>query len=404
MTHRIDLVSYLTKIAPRPNDPYWGAPIQRGHFLGYRKSANGSGTWMARMPGTTTKYQYEPLGLHTPDFGYDEARVAACAWFSRVSGGADGPVPTVREACKEYIAEKTANDGARLANKIGDMIGMYIYTADIADCPLDKLTVKAIKDWRNGLTRKAVTKTGRARTINAGKPLSNGTKNRAYSALLAALNLAAVNHASVTPTISAVWKTKGNIKVLPEESPEAVYLSPEQRLLLLHHCTAEIALFAEGGVHTGARPDELSHVRAKHFDAAAGTLFFPQGKTGGRTIPLSGAAQAFFKRVCDGKDAEAYIFVRPKGEKWHHTSSWSKPFKKAVESAKLNPRATFYSLRHSWITDALQNGMPMPTVATLCGTSPKMIMKTYFHLGLESARMHLNAIEMLPARRLRSAA
>ena len=54
-----------------------------------------------------------------------------------------------------------------------------------------------------------------------------------------------------------------------------------------------------------------------------------------------------------------------------------RPVAAAVASARLDPAVTFYALRHSYITHALNAGVPLKAVAEHCGTSVIMISRTY---------------------------
>jgi len=54
-----------------------------------------------------------------------------------------------------------------------------------------------------------------------------------------------------------------------------------------------------------------------------------------------------------------------------------------------------YSLRHSWISEALKMGMPTLEVARLTGTSLEMIEKHYGHLATKDVFERLNMVTML---------
>ena len=45
-----------------------------------------------------------------------------------------------------------------------------------------------------------------------------------------------------------------------------------------------------------------------------------------------------------------------------------------------------YSFRHSYISIAIERGMPLPLIAENVGSSVKMIEETYFHMILEKRR------------------
>jgi integrase len=67
----------------------------------------------------------------------------------------------------------------------------------------------------------------------------------------------------------------------------------------------------------------------------------------------------------------------------------------AGAKAKLPPGVCLYTLRHSFITQAITDGMTTLDVARLCGTSFGMIEKHYGHLVADAARKWLAAVTML---------
>ena len=54
-----------------------------------------------------------------------------------------------------------------------------------------------------------------------------------------------------------------------------------------------------------------------------------------------------------------------------------RPMKAALKDAKLPAEASFYALRHSHISRAIEAGMPLTLVAENTGTSVRMIETTY---------------------------
>ena len=65
----------------------------------------------------------------------------------------------------------------------------------------------------------------------------------------------------------------------------------------------------------------------------------------------------------------------------------------AAERAELPVGVCLYTLRHSWITQAITDGMSVLTVAKLVGTSVTMIDKHYGKLAPE-AREQLSKMVM----------
>ena len=50
---------------------------------------------------------------------------------------------------------------------------------------------------------------------------------------------------------------------------------------------------------------------------------------------------------------------------------------RAIVKAGLDPEGTFYALRHSYISWSIEAGMPLTVLGENCGTSVRMIEKTY---------------------------
>jgi integrase len=118
------------------------------------------------------------------------------------------------------------------------------------------------------------------------------------------------------------------------------------------------------------------------------------GKTGTRTVPLSATASALFDKLAKSKLPTAHLLPRDDGNPWPH-SGWDEPVKEAAKKAGLPERVTLYSCRHSWITQAITDGMSILDVARLQGTSIQMIEATYGHLVASAARERLAKVTML---------
>ncbi|HXE67585.1 MAG TPA: integrase, partial [Rhodanobacteraceae bacterium] len=60
--HAIDKVRVRNALEPRESrEPYWGAPIGPGLFLGFRKLESG-GTWIARQRAEDGGQKYHSIG------------------------------------------------------------------------------------------------------------------------------------------------------------------------------------------------------------------------------------------------------------------------------------------------------------------------------------------------------
>lgn len=64
--------------------------------------------------------------------------------------------------------------------------------------------------------------------------------------------------------------------------------------------------------------------------------------------------------------------------------------KEAVKQAELPEESNFYTLRHTYISMALKNGMNIKVLADSCGTSIRMIEKHYAKFLNEDRRKMFN--------------
>ena len=64
----------------------------------------------------------------------------------------------------------------------------------------------------------------------------------------------------------------------------------------------------------------------------------------------------------------------------------SPPMKRAIRKANLDARDCFYALRHAYISEAIENNVPLTVIAENCGTSVRMIEETYAKVLFEKKR------------------
>ncbi len=145
---------------------------------------------------------------------------------------------------------------------------------------------------------------------------------------------------------------------------------------------------------TGCRPGEVRRVTAADVDLKAGIWVLQHHKTRKKTglprvVYLTPTMIELCKRLCERWPAGP-IFRGPK-RKGH------RPFSRnAIRCRFRRLRAKLpslvgvisYTLRHTWITDALERKVPVATVAELAGHKDlKMIQQHYAHLS--EKRKHL---------------
>jgi integrase len=211
-----------------------------------------------------------------------------------------------------------------------------------------------------------------------------------WNTLRAALSLAVANY-RVSAAKAQQWRS---VKAHKDAGRRRdLYLDLAQRQALLNNCTGGLRDPVEAAMLTGARPGELTNATRGQFDERTESMTF-KGKTGSRVVPLSPAAVTLFKRLAKGKLPSANLLLRDDGKRWAH-SDWDALLRTAVTAAELPAGVVLYTMRHSFITEALRSGMATLDVARLTGTSLPMIEKHYGHLVAEGTRERLEAVVMV---------
>jgi site-specific recombinase XerD len=377
MAIELHKIKVQAKLLPR-REPYWGAPLASDLTLGFRKIDAQRGTWIARKrkdnkPGKGEgRYAYKALGAVSERNDFETARESALKWREAADAGVTDELVTVSDACREYVVHLRTEKGDDSARDAELRFTRTVFGMPIGSAAIAKIRTPRIREWRDGLD------------------LSKGSANRTLTALKAALNLA-VRNRRVMPGVAREW---GDVKPFKDAtSRRTLFLDLKQRRRLLENAQGGIRDLMEAVALTGARAGELTKATCAQFDQRLKTMTFV-GKTGTRTVPLSNAAVAVFKRAVKSKLPAAPLFTRDDGKPWG-PSDWDELVRTAAAAAKLPKGTCLYTLRHSFITQAITDGMTTLDVARLCGTSVGMIEKHYGHLVADAARKRLSAVTML---------
>jgi integrase len=374
----IHKIKVRTALKPR-REPYWGPALGTDLTVGFRKIDEERGTWIARMRNDAPppRYVYRSLGALTDQSDYEAARAAAQKWRDGRDAGITDDVFTVTQACLEYVEDRADEKGLATAHDAKMRFQRYVYGRPFGLARLDRLRTPTIKRWLKDLG------------------LSPANEARTLTAVKAALNLA-VRNRRVHANVRIEW---GDVR--PRQGGKRrrdLFLDRQQRLALLSRLTGALRDLVEATALTGARAGELTSVKRSQFDKRNGLIEF-RGKTGARSVPLSPPATRLFERLAESKLPAAYLFVRDDpgesvGKPWAH-SDWDDLIAEAAQLAGLPKGTCLYTLRHSFITEALLGGLPTLEVARLVGTSVQMIEKHYGHLVVSAARKRLATVQML---------
>jgi integrase len=354
------------KLEPR-KEPYWTV-LEKGLSLGYHRPQRGAGAWWARAL-VGGKYRSESIGLaddHEPadgerhlDFG--QAQRAAREWADRQT--AAGPI-TVSMACERYLLALRAAKGERSAYHANSTIRRHILPK-LGAVRVGDLTAETIRTWRDGLVRHA----GQDHD-EQDERRSRDTANRIMTVLKAALNRAFEDGLAKD---DRAWRSVKSFRAVAQA--RQVVLSTEEIQRLVNACPDGLRELVAAGAYTGARLGELTSAKVRDFDAKRRTLAV-RGKTGPRFVHLDAGAMALFTRLAKGRGPADPLIRTAEGGPWT-PSLHLRPVAAAVAAARLDPATTYYALRHSYITGALDAGVPIKAVAEHCGTSVVMISQTY---------------------------
>lgn len=370
-------VSHREALKPR-REPHWQR-IRPGCFIGYRPSAReGAGTWIARAyDEDARRYRLKALG----DFAGEEARdrfVAAkreAEEFSAIveSGGhVHKALEMLGEACREYAKTNPDAEGR---------FKRFVYDDPIAKLKLQRLRKRHLLEWRRRLAETPAlisrNKGGEKRT----RPRAPSSINRDMVVLRAALNKVLAHGA---PNTDAAWQ-EALKPIRNADRQRTLRLDRDQRRALLAGLQADARPFVTGLCILPLRPGALASLIVADYDRRTRELTIGKDKNGKpRRIVLPLTTSALFAEQCKDKLPAAPLFSQANGSRWDkHT--WKGPIKEAVRVTGLPRETTAYTLRHSVVSELVEAGLPLLSVAQLSGTSVEMVERHYAHLDCDRA-------------------
>ncbi|MBR1225074.1 tyrosine-type recombinase/integrase [Bradyrhizobium sp. AUGA SZCCT0176] len=354
--------------------------VGQGLSVGYRRTKT-NGTWIFRKSDGKGGMSTKAIGV-ADDYVEADGETVLSYWqavdkvreLGRPSGSAPGSI-TVKEAFDNYLPTLEAKN-ARSAHTTKGRVNKHILPR-LGTFRVVDLTKTQLDGWKASLVKKSDDKEAVRK--------SKDSANRVLSMLKAFLNHACDDEANAIPSDQA-WRKVKPFKDVAR--PREVRFSPPQAQKLIN--TIEDAKFArlvEGGYATGGRYEELTGAKVAHFDGAGGFLTV-SGKTGSRPIILQTSAVKMFSHITAGRPADAFIFEKKDGARWK-PSDQVRPMKKAIQKAKLDPKGCFYALRHAYISEAIEENVPLTIIADNCGTSVRMIEQTYAKVLSEKKRKYI---------------
>jgi len=144
----------------------------------------------------------------------------------------------------------------------------------------------------------------------------------------------------------------------------------------------------------GLRIGEGLHLERSHIDGARGIVWIRDGKGGkDRRVPLPKPILLRLRRYWKEERPESTIpllFVSAEGKPIHETTI-QKTFNAAQEEAKIPRRATVHTLRHSYATHLVENGISLRTIQDILGHKSMKTTEVYMHVTLPGTE-HLQEV------------
>jgi integrase len=368
------LSSPTSRARLKANTRHWRT-ISKGVALGYWRGTNRA-TWIMRELKDGGKYELSVVGRADDHERADSVTVFDFAGAQKkalaLAGKTSGPL-TVEQAVERYLEHIKVNSESAERDARSKLKKHVL--PKLGEKRVTDLEIEDFRRWLRGLVKRDPEDEDRERR-------SKDTANRVLATFKAALN-----HSCPNP--SAEWhKLKAFEDV--DRARQDSFSEPDAGKLIEaarkdDPCFADLL---EAAFHTGARaPGELARLDVRHFDPTKQKIKIVDGKTGPRITTLSAEGSEFFKRITDGKEPGDILLPHKNGGRWTKNLH-QRPMQAALKAAELPASASLYSLRHTYISRAIEHGMMLLIIAENVGTSVRMIERNYAHV-LDAARHRL---------------
>jgi integrase len=168
--------------------------------------------------------------------------------------------------------------------------------------------------------------------------------------------------------------------LLPEIHGKRKILSLEEEQRLLEASPPQLAALIEAALYTGMRISELINLKKSDIDIVRSEIILEATMTKGkreRYIPID---EEFMPTLRDKilKSKSDYIFTNRSGDKYQGHDSIVPIFARAAKRAGLTG-ISFHTLRHTWITRALEEGAAPVAVKEIAGHADLKTTMRYTH-------------------------
>jgi integrase len=365
------------RLSPRPK-PYFTL-VSPNVSLGYRRKQIGPGSWSVRCTENGSDWvkkvgvadDHEPSdGTHIFDY-WGAVQLARQIARRQPGDSEDDSRPlTVAEALDQYENDlksrgRSPTNAARVRKHL---------PGALATKPVQLLTMRDLRSWRDGLVAK-------------GMPAA--TINRTRAGLRAALELSAtLDHRIANRDVFRLA-----LKGLPGGKNARRIVLPDAEVLRIvkaaHQEDEAFGVLVQVLAETGARVSQVARLRCVDLQADRPDprlMVSPSYKGRGEKqveripVPITASLALVLKQVKGDRPDDARLLLKSDGTAWQEINRCDHGlvFRAAVERTGLDPeKVTSYALRHSSICRALLKGVPVSVVARLHDTSSREIEAHY---------------------------
>lgn len=188
-----------------------------------------------------------------------------------------------------------------------------------------------------------------------------------------------------------------NVKVPVKGTPFEHWhiLTPEEARRLIESLVPPVNYIVEFALLTGWRVSEILNLRWDQVDLGRGIAVLPADKNKASKTQvrvLSSEAIKLLEKARARYGMSQYVFPSPQtGLPYKNVKN---SFKSGLKRAGLPTTIRFHDLRHTYITWAVQRGVPLPVLQELVGHSTLQMILRYTHLDTTVKRKEADKITL----------
>ncbi|NWL13336.1 hypothetical protein DM793_18890 [Paenarthrobacter nitroguajacolicus] len=305
----------------------------------------------------------------------------------------DSTAPTVYEVVVRHMDLLRKPQPGTIA-KYRRMAAGHIASSDLGKTPVDKVSKAAVIDWLDEL------KVLPGANQPVGNPLSRKSKANVHALLSAAFVTA------MDLELMHRNPAKGVAEADLNEAREAVYLSPEDLVMLAERVQPHYALFIRFLSGTGLRYSEATALRKRDIAFRQGRAAVrverawkavdkgeeigpPKTKKARRTVTCNQALSDDLAEHLKPLGLDEFVFQQPDGEyvrnSRFHKTVWQPLMVELLEDGSLDRKPWIHEIRHAHTTHLLDANVPVHVVQARLGhEDPQTTLRVYARLSKAS--------------------